>query len=287
MDELVYLNGNVIPLADATISIMDYGFLFGYGLFETMRAYSGTVFRLDRHIRRLDGCARKLGILVDPEDCENAVGQVLQANGLGDARVRLTVSIGSGTAAPDPGSCREPTVLAMAKPYVPLSQETYDRGFGAIVSTIRRNSLSPVPAMKTANYLECLLARQEARAAHADDALLLNEKGQLAEASASNVFLADKNVVKTPPLSCGILPGIARETILELGQNLGIRIVEEDIRLEELGASDEAFLTNSLIEVMPLTAINGRKIGSGRPGIVTRRLMVAYKAMVAESSAGC
>ena len=286
MDELVYLDGKIIPLRDAAVSATDYGFLFGYGLFETMRTYGGSVFRLERHLSRLYACGVKLGIPIDTDGCKKAVERVLQANGLRDARVRLTASIGAGSLAPDPASCGKPTILVTAMPYVPYSQEAYEKGFCAVVSSIRRNSQSPIPAMKTANYLESLLARREAHAAGADDALLLNERGQLAEASASNVFLVSKGVAKTPRVSCGILPGITREAVLELGLQLSLKIAEEDIRLDEIHTADEAFLTNSLIEVMPLTAVSGKKLGSGNPGAITRQLMSAYKALVARFISG-
>lgn len=280
MEEIVYLNGALTPRNEAKIPVMDYGFLYGYGLFETMRAYGGTVFRLDSHLTRLARSAAVLGIPVETAVLRNAVMDTLKANGLQDARVRLTVSIGEGSPVPDPRTCKSPTILVVAAKYAPYPPEIYEKGFRVMVSSIHRSSQSPVPGMKTANYLECLLARQEARNAAADDAILSNEKGQLAEASTSNVFLVGHNTLKTPGIESGILPGITRGVILELSPRLGIKTLEAVIGMNELMNADEVFLSNSLIEVMPVTAISGKTIGPGKPGATTRRLMNAYKDLV-------
>ncbi len=280
MSEIVYLNGSLIPRSQASISALDYGFLYGFGLFETMRAYGGQVFRLDSHLNRLAHSAEILGLPIGALDLRSAVIDTIQANKLGDARIRITVSIGEGGMVPDPSTCNKPTVLIIAGHYQPYSEEVYGKGFRAVVSSIRRNSQSPLSRLKSANYLESILARQEARAAGVDEALCLNEKGLLAEASMSNIFLVTDGILRTPGQESGILPGITRETILELAGQLGINILEHDIRLDELFYAQEAFLTNSLIEVMPLTEIDGKPIGSGRPGSLTKRLMVAYRELV-------
>ena len=280
MEEIVYLDGAMVPRSQAKIPAMDYGFLYGYGLFETMRAYNGIVFRLDSHITRLAKSADKLGIAVDTAILKKAVTDTLRVNGLRDARVRLTVSIGEGSLVPDLHSCTVPSVLVIAAKYTPYADELYQRGFRAIVSSIRRNSQSPVLAMKTTNYMESLLARQEAKAAGVDEALFLNEKGQLTEASTSNIFLVSKNVLKTPRQESGILPGITRDVILELASQMGIIALEADILLEEIMEADEAFLTNSVLEIMSVTELNGKAISKGRPGVITRRLMSSYKDLV-------
>lgn len=280
MSEIVYLNGSLIPRSQASISALDYGFLYGYGLFETMRAYGGRVFRLDSHLRRLARSAEILGLPIGTLDLKGAVMDTIQANQLSEARVRITISIGEGGMVPDPSTCNRPTVLILAGHYQPYPEQVYQKGFRAVVSSIRRNSGSPLSRLKSANYLESILARQEARAAGVDEALCLNEKGLLAEASMSNIFLVTDGILRTPGQESGILPGITRETILELASPLGINTLEHDIRLDELSQAQEAFLTNSLIEVMPLTEIDGKPIGSGRPGSVTKRLIVAYRKMV-------
>ena len=280
MSDIVYLNGSLMPRSQASISVLDYGFLYGFGLFETMRAYGGQVFRLDRHLSRLVRSAEILGLPIGALDLEGAVMDTIQANKLNDARIRITVSVGEGGMAPDRGTCNKPTVLILAEHYQPYPEQVYQKGFRAVVSSIRRNSQSPLSRLKSANYLESILARQEARAAGVDEALCLNEKGLLAEASMSNIFLVTDGILRTPGQETGILPGITRETILELASELGIDTLEHDIRLDELFHAQEAFVTNSLIEVMPLTEVDGKPIGSGRPGSLTRKLMVAYKKMV-------
>jgi len=280
MEEIVYLNGAMVPRSQAKIPAMDYGFLYGYGLFETMRAYSGTVFRLDSHIARLARSADRLGIAIDTTILKKAVMDTIKVNGLRDARVRLTVSIGEGSLVPDLHSCTAPSILVVAVKYTPYADEVYQRGFRVSVSSIRRNSQSPVPAMKTANYMENLLARQEAKAAGVDDVLFLNEKGQLTEASTSNIFLVSKNVLKTPRQESGILPGIIRDVSLELVSQMGIIALETDILLEEMVEADETFLTNSVVGMMSVTEVNGKAIGGGGPGMITQRLMSGYKDLV-------
>jgi len=280
MSEIVYLNGSLIPRSQARISALDYGFLYGFGLFETMRAYGGQVFRLDSHLSRLARSAEILGLPIGALDLKGAVMDTIQANKLSKARIRITISIGEGGMAPDPSTCKKPTVLILAGHYQPYPEQVYQKGFRAVVSSIRRNSQSPLSRLKSANYLESILARQEARGAGVDEALCLNEKGLLAEASMSNVFLVTDGILRTPGQESGILPGITREVVLELASQLSIDTLEGDIRLDELFHAQEAFLTNSLIEVMPLTEIDGKPIGSGRPGLITRRLMTAYQRLV-------
>lgn len=280
MTELVYLNGSLVARDDARIAVLDYGFLYGFGLFETMRAYGGHVFRLDRHLDRLLHSAERLGIVVEGDALERAVTETIRANGLSDARIRLTVSIGEGWVVPDPTTCGEPTVLVVAGNYQPFSEEVYQKGFSAVVSSIRRNSQSPLSGMKTLNFLESMLARQEARTAGADEALLLNEVGLLTEASMSNVFLVGNGSLKTPGLESGVLPGVTRETVLELAGGLGIDAVGCDITMDEFMRADAAFLTNSVMEIMPLTGVEGKPVGSGKPGPVTQKLMAGYGEMV-------
>jgi len=283
MSEIVYLNGSLIPRSQAKISVLDYGFLYGFGLFETMRAYGEQVFRLDSHLRRLAHSAEILGLPIRVTDLKGAVMATIQANQLSDARIRITISIGEGSMVPDPDTCKQPTVLIMAGNYHPYPEQVYKKGFRAVVSSIRRNSQSPLSRLKSANYLENLLAKQEARKAGADEALCLNEKGLLAEASMSNIFLVADGVLKTPGQEGGILPGITREVLLELASQLGISTFEQDIRLEEVFQAQEAFLTNSLIEIMPLAEVDSKPVGSGKPGPVTRKLMANYKKLVLAS----
>lgn len=280
MSEIVYLNGSLIPLDEARISPADYGFLYGFGLFETMRAYDGKVFLLDKHLRRLALGIETLGLPTLTLDMKQAVADTIQANKLKSARIRITVSAGEGAAVPDPKSCTSPTVLITARHYEPYTEQAYEKGFKAVISSIRRNSQSPLSRLKSANYLENLLAKQEAKTAGADEAVFLNERDLVAEASMSNVFIVAGGILKTPHVDNGILPGITREVILKLAPKLDIEAVEQDIWPGELLEAEEAFLTNSLLEVMPLTKVARNLIGSGKPGPVTRKFRQAYRELV-------
>jgi branched-chain amino acid aminotransferase len=280
MAEIVYLNGKLIPRPQATISLTDYGFLYGYGLFETIRAYHGQVFRLEDHLKRLSASAKILGLAVKTKELKSAVAETIGANRLASARVRLAISAGEGEMNADPTTCQSPTVLILAQKYTPYPQSVYEKGLRAVVSSIRRNSQSPLARLKSASYLESMLARQEARRAGAEEAVCLNDKGFLAEASMSNIFIVTRGLLRTPGLDSGVLAGITREIVLELASRRGIPAREEDIRPEELFEAEEAFLTNSLIEVMPLTEVDGRKIGSGKMGAISGAILKAYRKLL-------
>ena len=282
MEELVYLDGDIIPRSKAKLSPFDHGFLYGYGLFETMRAYNGSIFLIDRHLARLKQSAEALDMAsrLAPFDLEKACYDVLRANKLAEARLRLTVSAGEGDITPNPATCSGITVFIVVRKLMPLSPQSYESGFSAILASWRRNSQSPLSRLKTACYLENVLARQEARATGADEALLVNERGMLAEGSSTNIFLVNKGVLVTPSTESGALPGITREAVLELAHSWGTKAAEREVELGELVEAQEAFLTNSIIEIMPLTQFGDKPVGSGRPGALTRHLMTAYRELV-------
>lgn len=277
MKEYVFLNGNLVPSEKALISPLDYGFLYGLGIFETMRAYGGKVFQLDKHIARVTHNAEALGIQIGT-DLKSAVTSLLEANRLADARVRITVSGGEGKSLPETADFPKPTILIAANSYQPYPEEVYEKGFKAIISAIRRNSQSPLPRLKSTNYLESLLAKQEAKKKGADEAIFLNERDLVAEACTSNIFIVSEGVLKTPRVENGILPGVTREIVLELAPKHGIETVEQDIWLGELLEADEALLTNSMFEVMPLVGVAGKRIGNGKAGVITKRLQASYRA---------
>ncbi|MBA7622984.1 Branched-chain-amino-acid aminotransferase [subsurface metagenome] len=287
MEEIVYLNGSLIPRSQARVSVFDHGFLYGYGLFETMRAYHGTIFLLERHLKRLLNSAAVIGL--SPELAEidpgKACTDTLMANGLQDARLRLTVSRGEADSFPGSGTNITPTVLVTARSYQALPAQIYNKGYRVGVSSFRRDSQSLLSRLKSANYLLSVLAKMEAETAGLDESLLLNERGFITEGSISNVFFVTHSGLVTPPVVSGILPGITREVVMELADALGINVTEGEVRLEDLGQFGEAFLTNSVMEIMPLVEVRDnaggiRTIGSGRPGKITRRLMAAYREMV-------
>ncbi len=283
MNEIIYLNGFLMPIEQANISVLDYGFLYGYGLFETMRAYSGHIFLLDRHLERLNNAVKILGISIEEQDIKTAIRDTLKANNLDNSRIRLTVTPGKGTMVPNPDTCSEPTILILATHFQPYSEQIYNRGYTAIISNIRRNSQSFLCNIKSVSYLESIMAKQEAKKAGADEAIFLNDHGLLAEASMSNIFLVTNNALRTPAINSGILPGITRKFILELAGQSGVTVIEEDIELKDLFAAQEAFLANSLIEIMPLVSLEHTTIGTGTPGHITRKLMQSYKEKTRQS----
>lgn len=290
MARIIYLNGRFIPSSKAKLSPLDHGFLYGYGLFETMRAYQGHIFRLDQHLTRLHHSAQSLGLthsilnVVDgQQSLEAACMETLEANKLKDARLRLTVSAGEGDMTPDPGTCSSPTVLIIARDLVPLPLGKYETGFKAVLSSLRRNSQSPLSRLKSTCYMENILARMAARAAGCDEAILLNEQGYLAEGSTTNIFLASNEELITPSLESGVLPGITREAVLEIARAANIKTLERQVALKELIEAEEAFITNSILELMPLTWLEGKPIGTDKPGQLTKELLAAYKKLVDEA----
>jgi branched-chain amino acid aminotransferase len=282
MAEIIYLDGRLVHRSKAKLSPLDHGFLYGYGLFETMRAYQGHIFRLDRHLARLRHSAESIGLAkrLTAFDLEAACTKTLEANKLKDARLRLTVSAGEGDMTPDPGTCSNPTTLVTARNLVPLPPEKYESGFKAALSYLRRNSQSPLSRLKSTCYMENILARMAARAAGYDEAILLNEQGYLAEGSITNIFLVSKGDLVTPSLGSGVLPGITREAVLEIAQAANIKTQERQVELKELIEAEESFITNSILELMPLTWFEGKPIGTGKPGQLTKELLAAYRKLV-------
>jgi len=217
-------------------------------------------------------------------DLQKACFDVLKANKLAEARVRLAISAGEGDMTPNPDTCSDITVFIAARILAASPPESYKRGFSIIVSSWRRNSQSPLSRLKSSCYMENVLARQEARAAGADEALMLNERGLVAEGSTSNIFLVKGKLLLTPPIESGALPGITRETVLELARAMKLESIEREIELAELAEAEEAFLTNSILEIMPLTRFGDKSLGPGIPGTLTQQLMSTYKELVEEET---
>lgn len=266
----------------ARCSCLDRGLLYGDGLFETMRAYQGAVFRLEAHLRRLAQGAELLRIelpLTHQELCE-AVQATLTPSRMNSACVRLMVTRGVGG---QPWELRSgsPHMIIWVRDSTGYPVELYERGMSAMLASTRRNEYSVLSRVKSLNYLDNLLARAEAKRAGADEAILLNTAGMIAEASASNLFLVDDGRLLTPPVAAGLLPGITRACIIQLAEAAGIDLIQEPLPLGQLIHSEEAFLTNSLMEVMPLTSFQCRPIGSGRVGTLTVQMMQAYQTLIA------
>ena len=289
MKELIYINGELVPRVEARISPLDRGILYGYGLFETMRSYGGHVFSLDQHLARLMHSAGKIGIDagLDPVALRQAIYKTLEANERPDVRIRLTVLAGEGERGltlPKPGML---TIIIVAEELVLPPPQAYKEGVRAAVVSTRRNSRSLLSGIKSINYLDSLVAQSEAVASGADQAILLNERGFVAECSTSNIFLVVAEKLLTPSVESGILPGVTREEVIELALSLGVAVVEEEISLAVLLRADEAFMTNSIIEVMPITTVGGKPVGSGRVGEITEKLMGAYRELVLQQGNHC
>lgn len=274
----IYCNGQIVSADECLVSPFDHSFLYGHGLFETMRAYNGKVFKLQEHLNRLEAAAKYLQWPQLPEHAElrEAIDKVLKHNQLTDASVRLTLSRGVGTPRPDPDSCGRPSVMVFASPLPPpLPPE----GWRIATVTLRRNLSSPLVRIKSANYLDNILAKKEARELGAQEALLLNTNGFVAEGSMSNIFLVAGGRLITPDENSGILPGVTRRTIIELAQAAKIPLEIRQVKPEELRCADEIFLTSSVMEIIPVSALDARLFTKkpAAPGTVTFILQTMYQ----------
>jgi len=278
----VFINDSFVSLARAKVSVFDRGFLYGDGLFETMRAYSGKVFRLEDHLDRLFRSARGIELSFDytREELKNIIGKIIEINSLSEAYIRLTVSRGVSEPGLISKSRPSATLVIVARNFKPPSPSEYETGWRAIVVETRQNQSSPLSRLKSLNFLNNILARREADTKRVEEGILLNTLGHVTEASTSNIFLANKDSIITPSEESGLLPGITRGVVLELAPNLGLKAYKRRVNLSHLMRAKEAFLTNSLIEIMPLVEIDGRRIGNGRPGPITEKIHRAYRALV-------
>jgi branched-chain amino acid aminotransferase len=274
----IWLDGALVDDEAARVSVWDHGFLLGDGVFETLRIYRGDPFALEEHLLRLRESAAEIGIRIpEAAQLEAAARDVLRANDLTEARMRITVTGGSGP----PGLARgggPPTILVVALPLMPWPPTST-----AVISRLRRDEQSPLAGVKTTSLAESVIAFAEARESGADEALLLNIAGDLCEATTANVFVVRRGAVETPALESGCLAGITRDHVLRLCVEHGIEAHERRLAPAALAEADEAFLTSSTREVQALVAVDGRPVGSGELGPLTRGLAEAYSAMVRAS----
>lgn len=274
----IWINNRIVDAKDAKISVFDRGFLYGDGVFETMRGYDGVVFKVDEHLNRLD---RSLGVVkikipYTKAALKKRIHRLLKINKLKNAYIRLTVTRGEGTVGLAKTNCKNPTTVIVAKKFTPYPAGMYKRGARVKIVKTRQNENSPVSGIKSVSFLNYILARLEAKEAGFDDAVMLNSKGQVCESTVSNIFLVKGRRLMTPLVKNGSLPGITRNAILESAPKVGLRAIEKTIRPGELYGADEVFLTNTLMEVMPVVWVDNHKIGSGKPGIFAKRLGLEY-----------
>jgi len=273
----VYLNDKIVASSEAKISVFDHGFLYGDGIYETMRSYDGVVFMIDEHILRLLRSASLIGLDIGKsvEEVKLAIFETLHANRLDNAYIRLTISRGEGPIGLDPALCRVPTFVVMAQDFRNYPRAYYDEGLKLIISSVRRNSKEALnPQIKSLNFLNNILAKIEAIKADVEEALMLNAEGYLAEGTISNIFFVKDNILCTPSVECGILDGITRAIVLDLAARNGVMVKEGKFLPEELFAASEVIITNTTMEVMPV-----RQVGSTnfKAGDIARLLLKKYR----------
>ncbi len=272
MKKLVSIDGKIVPEADAKISVLDHGLLYGDGLFEGLRVRAGRIFRIDRHLARLELGARVLGLRLpyDEHTLKNIITRAVRAFGQREAYVRLLVTRGEGPLGVDPTTCSAPTVVCIVAEIALFSPEQRAHGLALLTSSYRRpNPDVQDVAVKTLNYLGSALAKQEARQRGGDEALLLNQSGRVAEASVANVFALHGRSLSTPPALDGCLEGINRAAVLEIARDSGFEVRERSLGRRDLLAADEVFLTGSGAGVIGVRSLDGRAIGRGQTGEVT------------------
>lgn len=280
MSETVLLNGTFVPSTEARVSIFDGGFLHGAGLFETLRAENGRVFRLEQHLARISRSAAKLltplpdGALPDAD----ALGELLQRNELQSARIRLTVTAGQLRAGHEHESML--TVATTATPLAPYAAELYSQGVSVIVCSYRVSTSDPLGGHKATSYFPRLLGLREAQQARCTEAIWFTTSKHLAEGCISNVFVVRDGIIKTPPLDTPVLPGIARGVVLEVAEVLSLSLEEMPLSIDDLLDADEVFLTNSMMQVLPVIRVEKKDIGGARVGEVARRLLVEYRKLI-------
>jgi branched-chain amino acid aminotransferase len=280
----VWLNGEIVDGRDAMIPVTDHGLLYGDGVFEGIRVYSGRVFKLATHLERLTVSAHAIGLELPyaVEEIAEIVTDTVRATGLDDAYVRLIVTRGDGALGVDPTTCGDPRLVCIVAAVELYPQNVLARGLDLVTVSMRRAPADVLdPRVKSLNYLTSALAKREARLRGADEALLLNTQGRVAEAAVANVFAWRHGVLLTPPAVDGALEGVTRRTILELAGQLGLPCSIESLgRIDLLGA-DEVFLTGTGARIVPVRSLDGVEIGAGRPGPVTAKLTAAFRDLVA------
>ena len=282
----IYIDGKFCSEANAKISVFDHGLLYGDGIFEGIRFYNGRVFRLDELLERLWDSARSimLEIPMSMREMTEALLETIRQNDLRDGYIRLVVTRGVGNLGLNPAQCKRPSVIIIVATIALYPAEVYQKGLKVVTCATRRTSPSSLnPAVKSLNYLNNVMARIEANLAGADEALMLNDAGNVAECTADNLFIIKHGQIFTPPISAGALRGITRAVVFEIAAELGIKIAEADITRHDVFTADECFLTGTAAEVIPVVQADGRLIGNGKPGTISTRMIARYRQLTRET----
>jgi len=285
MAATVNVNGRVFDQEHAAISVFDHGFLYGEGIYETLRTYNGRPFLFDRHMRRLRNSANMMALDIPLSDVEidKRFAETVRAAGLGnapdrEAYIRILVTRGVGDLTYDPAACPQPSVVVIVKKHVDPPAEVFDKGVTvSLVGIVRNHPATVNPRIKSNNLLNNALAMQEAFRRGGYEGIMRNYRGELAECTQSNLFIVRNGAALTPPIEAGLLPGITREYLFEVGSELGIPVREQVLRDDDLFGADEAFLTSTTREAAPIVQVDDRKIGKGVPGPVTLALLRRYR----------
>ena len=282
MPPLVWINGTIHPPETATVSVFDHGLLYGDGVFEGMRTYGGKVFRLEAHLRRLEASAKAIALEVPVpfNDLITITNDLVQRTGFADAYLRHIVTRGVGDLGIDPRRCTSPSVIIICDELKMFPAEKLAAGLRVVTAGTpmpHREALSP--RVKSLNYLPHVLAKHEGGTAGADEVLMLDSSGHVAEGSGQNLFIVTEGVVRTPPPSAGILKGVTRDVVIELAGREGVPVREELLNRYDVYTADEVFLTGTASEIVPVREVDARAIGAGCPGPVTQRLMAGFRSL--------
>jgi branched-chain amino acid aminotransferase len=279
-ESIIYLDGKFVPEGEAKVSVFDHGLLYGDGVFEGIRFYNGRVFRLEEHLERLWDSARSICLEVPMSQrvLTEALLETIRKNKLRDGYIRLVVTRGVGNLGLNPVQCKRPSVIIIAATIALYPASMYQNGLTVVTCATRRISPAALnPAVKSLNYLNNVLARIEANLAGADEALMLNDAGHVAECTADNVFVIKHGHLFTPPITAGALRGITRGVALDIAAELGLKTNESDITRHDVFVADEMFLTGTAAEVIPVIKVDGRVIGTGKPGPITTRMIARFR----------
>jgi branched-chain amino acid aminotransferase len=283
MPRIIFMNDRLVPEEEAKVSVFDHGLLYGDGVFEGLRSYSGRVFRLDAHLDRLWDSARAIALEIPltKDAVAKAVNDTLAANNLVDGYVRLVVTRGAGSLGLDPNRTKNPQVIVIADTISLYPTEFYEKGLRIVTAATQRvHSAALSPRIKSLNYLNNIMAKLEGLQAGCVEALMLNHKGEVAECTGDNLFVVRSGRLLTPPPDAGILEGITRGAVMELAHAAGIACHEATLTRYDLYTADECFLTGTAAEVIPVVEIDGRTIGAGIPGPVTARLTTDFHRLI-------